>query len=223
MKLGFVLLLSLSAFGEPVRMDKAGWKMWSHREATAPKVSIDHTVTRSGQGALVVSGNSNLAVHGGWEYTIGEVTPNRWYRFTAYYKTQGVLHPTWQVLPRLDWRNAAGKRTGQPDFVYQARQEGDWTKTWIEVPAPETASAVVLQLYLSNAPAGTIWWDDVSFEEVAAPKERKIKVATIKLRPRGLKSREENVEAFVKAANEAAPGNLDMLLFPEGIDRKSVV
>jgi len=212
-----LLLLASGAFAEPLRIEPAGWKLWSQRAATAPMVSFDHTISRSGKGALVVSGNSNAAAHGGWENTIPNIQPNQWYRFTAFYRTQGVSHPNYQVVPRLDWLTSQGKRSGQPDYVYKTKQEGDWTKTWLEVNAPADAASVVLQLYLSNSPGGMVWWDDVSLEPIAEPKARQIKVATINLRPSKLPSREANVDAFIAAADKAAPGNLDILLFPEGM------
>lgn len=212
-----LLLLASGAFAEPLSIEPAGWKLWSQRPATAPKVSLDHTISRSGKGSLVVSGNSNAAAHGGWENTIPNIQPSRWYRFTAFYRTQGVSHPNYQIVPRLDWRTAQGKRAGQPDYVYKTKQEGDWTKTWLEVNAPADAASVVLQLYLSNSPGGMVWWDDISLEPIAEPKARQIKVATINLRPSKLPSREANVEAFVAAADKSAPGKIDIMLFPEGM------
>jgi len=211
--LGFALQMA----ADPARIENTGWRVWNHREAAATLAYVDNIITRSVHDAIAVSGNSNLAVHGGWEYHVADIKPGAWYRFTAYYKTQGVEHPTWQVLPRIDWRNAAGKRASEPAYVYETKPDGEWTKTWLLMQAPQEASAAVLQLYLSNAPGGTIWWDDVSFEAASAPPDRKIKVATINLRPAGLKSREANVEAFINAANQAAPGKLDVLLFPEGM------
>lgn len=210
-------VLAGTLWAEPVRIENTGWRLWSQREATAPRAYIDTTITRSGKGALAVSGNSNLAVHGGWEYNAGAVKPLGWYRFTAYFKTQGVEHPTWQVVPRVDWRTADGKRAFYPQYVYETRPEGEWTRTWLLMQAPKDAAGAVLQLYLSNAPGGTVWWDDVTFEAAEPPKDRKIKVAAINFRPSGLKSREANVEAFVETANHAAPGKLDLLLFPEGM------
>ncbi|MBI4907212.1 MAG: carbon-nitrogen hydrolase family protein [Acidobacteria bacterium] len=212
----FVALLPLSAWAEPVSIGNTGWHLWSQRGATAPKVYVDDTVSRSGKGSLVVSGNANALVHGGWERTL-PVKAGQWYRFSVHYRTQGVPHPTWQVVPRLDWRGGNEKRTSQPDYVYRFRTDGDWTRTWAEVQAPEKATGVAVQLFLSHAPAGIIWWDDVALEEIAAPGPRQVKVATINLRPRGAKSREENVELFVAAANKAAPGKLDVVLFPEGM------
>lgn len=190
-----LLALPLRLLAEPARIENTGWHLWSQRDATAPKVYIDDTVTRSGQGALVVSGNANALEHGGWERSV-PVKPGQWYRFTAYYRLQGIANPSWQVVPRLDWQAAAGKRTGQPDYSYKTRTEGDWTKTWIDVQAPEKATAAAIQLFLSQSPSGIVWWDDVSLEEIAAPAERKIKIATINLRPRGSKSREENCRAI---------------------------
>jgi predicted amidohydrolase len=215
----YVLLLAVSGalWAEPVNIAQSGWRMWSQREATAPRVAIDQTVTRSGKGSLMVSGNSNAAVHGGWEYTVSDIKPGAWYRFTAYYRAQGVTTPNWQIVPRLDWQNANGKRAGVPDYVYKERHEGDWVKTWLEVPAPEKAVSVNLQLHLSHAPAGTVWWDDVTLEEIPQPKPRSVRIATMNLRPSKSKGREDNVEQFIHALNQAAPGNLDMILFPEGM------
>ncbi|MBI3209442.1 MAG: carbon-nitrogen hydrolase family protein [Candidatus Solibacter usitatus] len=212
----FVLALPFALFGEPARLENVGWRLWSHREATAPRVFVDANVTRSGKGSLAVSGNSNLAEHGGWERNL-EVKAGTWYRLTAHYRAQGVQYPTWQIVSRLDWRDAKGKRAGQPDYVYAVKPEGEWTRTWMDVQPPANAASVNVQLFLSHAPAGTVWWDDVSLEEIAPPGDRKIRVATINLRLQGTKSREENVEKFVSALNAAAPGKLDMILFPEGM------
>ncbi len=217
MKLRFLLvLLPALLSADPARIDNTGWHLWSQRDATAPKVYIDETVSRSGKGSLVVSGNANALVHGGWERTL-TVEPGHWYRFSVHYRTQGVPHPTWQVLPRLDWRLDNGKRTSQPEYVYKYRSDGDWTCTWAELQAPEKATGVALQLFLSHAPAGIVWWDDVVLTEIAAPAPRQVKVAAINLRPRTSKSREENIDLFLAAANQSAPGKQDIVLFPEGM------
>ncbi|MDX1979142.1 MAG: carbon-nitrogen hydrolase family protein [Bryobacteraceae bacterium] len=213
------LLLASAAVmaAEPIPIEPANWRLWSHRPATAPRAYLDPLVSR-GQGAsLAVSGNSNAIAHGGWEQTVSGLKADTWYRFTAWFRHQGVQHPVWQIVPKLDWRNAAGKRAGQPDYVYLQKQEGDWTRTWIEVKSPQDTAAVAVQLLLSHAPGGTVWWDSVSLEQIPEPKQRKARIASINLRPAGLASREANVEAFIHAAEKAAPAPLDMLLFPEGM------
>lgn len=196
---------------------RSGWRTWSHRPATSPRAFVDNTVARSGPTSLAISGKGNAIEHGGWEYDVPGVAPNKWYRFTAYYRFQGVEHPAWQIVPRIDWRQTNGKRASEPEYVYQQKPEGDWIKAWIEVPAPERASIATLQLFLSHAPHGTIWWDDVSFEEIPPPPARKVRVATVNLRPAKSPSREANVEAFVDTFNKAVQGNTDIILFPEGM------
>lgn len=61
----------------------AGWTVWSARPETAPRAFVD-------RGALAISGNSNLAGHGGWERQLPGVEPGAWYRFTARYRAEAV-------------------------------------------------------------------------------------------------------------------------------------
>jgi predicted amidohydrolase len=136
---------------------------------------------------------------------------------TAYYRTEAVEHESLQVVARLDWRDAGNHRAGQPDYVYKARREGAWTKVTLDAPAPEKTAAVVMQLYLSNSPQGTVWWDDISLEQIPAPGARKITVASINLRPSGTKSAAESVRQFLNATEASVHRKTDVILFPEGI------
>src|SRR5262245_404104 len=144
----------------------AGWTTWSARAETAPRCFVDPLRYRTRPGSLAISGNSNMAEHGGWHKAIGGIEPRAWYRFTAWYRAEAVSHESLQILARLDWRDAQDRRAGQPDYVYRASREGPWTKLTLDAPAPDKAAAVVLQLYLSNSPHGTVWWDDISLEQI---------------------------------------------------------
>jgi len=193
-----------------------GWTTWSARAETAPRVFVDAEHYRTRTGSLAISGNSNVAEHGGWERRIPGVTAGAWYRFVAYYRTEAVPCESWQVVARLDWRTAAGSRAGEPDYVYRATREGAWTKVRLEAQAPQNASAVTLQLYLSNAPQATVWWDDIALEEIPEPAPRKATVASINLRPASTGSSAESVRQFVQAAG-AVREQTDIILLPEGI------
>jgi predicted amidohydrolase len=194
-----------------------GWTRWSAREETAPRAYVDGMVGRSPGGSLAVSGASNAAAHGGWERRVEGIAAGAWYRFTGYYRSEGVAAENWQIVARLDWRTAAGKRAGQPEYVAHASREGAWTKLTGEAAAPEGASAVVVQLYLSNAPAGTVWWDDLSLERIAAPGKREVRVASIRLRPRNSSSAEESVSRFLETVEREVKDGVDVILLPEGI------
>lgn len=195
----------------------AGWNVWSAHAENAPRPYVDAMVYRGRPGSLAISGASGLGGHGGWQRSVSGITPGTWYRFTAYYRAENVPCESWQVLARLDWRNSAGVRTAQPDYVYRARREGAWTKVTAEYPAPPKASAVVLELLLSNAPLGTVWWDDITLDEIAAPAPRNVTVASVNLRPSSTKAAAESVRQFVAAAEKLAPPKTDIILLPEGI------
>jgi predicted amidohydrolase len=121
-----------------------------------------------------------------------------------------------QVVSRLEWSKPDGTRTGQPDYVYAAERTGDWTRVSLDAPAPEAAATVKLQLYLQNAPYATIWWDDISLEEIAAPGARTVRVASINLRPRDTHSAEQSVNEFLAVIRKSVSG-ADVILLPEGI------
>jgi len=96
------------------------WTTWSARPETAPRTYVEN-------GVLVISGNSNVAEHGGWERRIDGVEAGKWYRFSARYRAEAVTAESWQVVARLDWRSERVRAT-EPDYVYQSKREGEWTR-----------------------------------------------------------------------------------------------
>jgi predicted amidohydrolase len=228
MKLFGILCLCGAAFAAPLRFQEsafiaagdgrpAGWTVWSARAETAPRAYVDPLRYRTKPGSLAISGNSNLAEHGGWERRVEGVEPAAWYRFAAYYRAEAVAAPSWQVVARLDWRSADGKRVGMPDYVYRSAAEGEWTKVWSEMQAPAKAASVVMQLFLSNAPQGTVWWSDLSLDQIPEPGPRAVSIASVNLRPARTKSAEENVRLFVETIEAKVPAKTDVIVLPEGI------
>src|SRR2546425_13215784 len=122
----FLALFASAALAAPIRVHEsafhpgpdgkpAGWTTWSARAETAPRCFVDTLHYRSSPGSLAISGNSNIAEHGGWERAVTGIEAGAWYRVTAYYRTEAVEHESVQVVARLDWRDARNRRTGQPD------------------------------------------------------------------------------------------------------------
>lgn len=194
----------------------AGWSTWAARPEIAPRAYVDSVRYRRAPGSLAVSGNSNAAACGGWEYKAAGVTGSQWYRFTAYYRAEGLQDEPLQVYSRLDWVAADGKRAGQPDYAYRVELEGEWRRVTLDAPAPQKAVAVKLQLFLQNAPHATVWWDEVSLEQIPAPQPRRVTIAAVNLKPRDTGSAEESVRRFVEVV-ERMKSPVDVVLLPEGI------
>jgi predicted amidohydrolase len=193
-----------------------GWNTWAARPEIAPRTFLDSTHFRKGPASLAISGNSNAAAYGGWEYPVAGIEPGKWYRLTAHYRTEGVPHEQLQVLARLDWAAAGGRRAGQPDYAWRQERDGDWDRVTLDAPAPAKADSVKIQLYLGNAPQGTVWWDEISLEEIPAPGPRAVTIASINLRPRNTGSAENSVTRFLETI-DATVSKADLILLPEGI------
>ena len=148
-----------------------GWSTWAPRQEIAPKTWAEGEV-------LAISGNGNAAEHGAWVRQVDGLRGGQWYRFTAAYRAEGVPYENRQVAARLEWCDARGRRTGQPDYAYEAAREGDWKRLRLDVPAPEKAMSAKVQLFLSNAPKGIVRWKDVKIEEISDPGPRNVSVAS---------------------------------------------
>lgn len=219
-----LLLAAAAAYAAPLYQQskfasggEPGWTVWSARPETRINAYVDQRISRGEAGSLAIGGASNVAGHGGWERSVADITPGAWYRFTAYYRTDAVAAENWQVVARLDWRTSGGRRAGQPEYVSRARRDGNWTRLTGEAPAPKDAASVAVQLYLSNAPAGTVWWDDLTFEKIADPGARAVRVASINLKPSGTSGPEESVNQFIAAIEKNVTGEVDVIVLPEGI------
>ena len=198
-------------------VEASGWISWSDRADTAPRTWVDTKVSRGEVGSLAVSGNGNAGAFGGWQRTLNGIEPAAWYRFTLYYRSNGVNSENWQILPRLDWRQANGRRAGEVDIAYRSVTEQDWTRVSLETQAPDKAASVAVQLFLAHAPKGTVWWDDVSFERIPPPGPRTVTIASVNDRPSEMQSSEESVAHFIKTIERVVPANVDLILLPEGI------
>jgi predicted amidohydrolase len=195
----------------------AGWTTWSARPEIAPKTFIDPVHHRSGPGSLAIYGDTNASAYGGWEFKVHGVEPGKWYRFGAYYCADGVPCESWQIVSRLDWVAADGNRTGQPNYAYRVTPAGDWKQVTLDAPAPAKATGVKLQFYLANSPQGTVYWDDITLDEIAAPGPRRITVASINLQPGRTHSSEETVGLFLENIAQSVKQPTDVILLTEGM------
>lgn len=190
--------------------NSAAWTPWSARAEIAP------VTAREGE-LLTISGGGNPAAYGGWVRRVDSIRPAAWYRLTASYRASGVPAENWQVVARVDWRAADGRRAGQPEYAAWARRDGEWTRLEATIPAPDGAVSARVELLLANAENGRVAWRDVQLTEAVEPAQRRVRIASINLRPRDVSSPAEGVRQFIDTAERRIQGKVDLILFPEGI------
>jgi predicted amidohydrolase len=173
--------------------------------------------SRGEPGALVIKGTGNPAASGGWERAVRQVEPGKWYELTAWYRAEGLVHEANEVVCRIEWADANSKRIGTPDYSWKTTTAGEWRKLTLAAPAPEKSSIAKIQLWLHNAPNGTVWWDEISLKQIEAPGQREVKLASVHFRPRRSTGPEENLRRFSEVAAKNAPEGTDVILFPEGM------
>ena len=203
-------LFHQSGFAPADAASGSPWKLWAPRPEIAPRGYFED----SGWGALALSGDSNPAVFGGWERIVQSIEPEHWYAFQARYRAQGLDYAPRQVVARLDWLDSAGKRAGQPDYPWQTSPDREAAIITHTVQAPPRAAAVKIQLLLVNAPTATLLWDEVSLAPAAAPPARKVKVASVNLKPR---NSTDPVGEFLALMERSLPEATDIVVLPEGI------
>ena len=191
-----------------------GWSSWSPRQDLSPKCAVDTATFRSAPNSLSISGNGNPSEYGGWAYTASGIKPGTYYRLSAHYRTRLVPEEMRQVVARLDWRDSAGGRVGQPDYAYQVSTDGDWKQVSAQVPAPQGAVSVRIELALAWAPQGTVWWDDLVLEESAPPPARLVRVGTISLHPR---NEPDNLSSYLLAIDRISRDKPDIVCLGEEI------
>jgi len=193
------------------------WRPWAAREEIAPETSLATDRDRGEPGALMISGGGNRSAYGGWQRVLDGIEPGQWYRFVAHYQAEGVDDENLQIVSRLDWRRASGKRAGQPEYAYAVEQDGAWRRVTVDAPAPPEASSVEIELLLAYSANGKVWWDEISLTPITAPEPRLVRVATVKLTPRNTGSREASVRRFLDVIDHRVTEETDVILLSEGI------
>lgn len=201
-------LRALSQDGTPV----PSWSTWAPRDEIRPKCFVDTHTFRTRPGSLAISGNANAAEYGGWSRTVPAIVAGQYYRLVAYYRCQDVADERRQIVARLDWQDASGRRTAQPDYAYETQPDGAWTRVTMSVPAPAGAAAVKVELSLAWSAQGSVWWDDVALEGAAPPAPRWVRVATVCVHPNG---EGDNLGEYIRAVDALAKDKPDIVCLGE--------
>jgi predicted amidohydrolase len=191
-----------------------GWSAFAQRDDVRPRCRVDSGRFRSPPASLAIYGNDNPLEYGGWVRPITGLRAGQYYTLTAYFHAAAINDVRRNVVARLDWQDASGRRAGQPDYAYETAPDGDWTRVTMSVPAPLGATGARLELILGWSPGGTVWWDDITLEEAPAPPGRWVRLGTISLHPR---DNPDNLGAYLEQLDRIAADKPDIVCLGEEI------
>jgi hypothetical protein len=141
-----------------------GWLTYAD-PAHGYEVGADDSVKRHGKrlGCIKAVGKRDVADNGlVFQKFDGKVYRGKRVRFTAFTKTSGVTGQCGLALWVLDSHQNEIFR--EDTFEFDSENDHDWTKREIVVHVPEHAGVLMISLELSGS--GTVWMDDLDFEEV---------------------------------------------------------
>lgn len=227
MQLRYILLLILcfcvcfcwdsSGLQAQVR-DDAAWSFEYQREEIAPKFWKDNKIITSGETALAVSGNGLISAYGTWVQT-EKIKPEAWYRFETQFLPVNVEEPHRCIFARIIWQDDKGEKINQAEYPALLREktsEGWRIIRQIYQSPPKAVNAKIELIYRWDTD-GTVYFARTHIEEVAKPKPRLVRLASIHHIPRGGKSPQENLDQFAGFLAQAAAKKPDIVCLPEGI------
>jgi predicted amidohydrolase len=186
-----------------------GWRFVAVRDETAPKSAV------AANGALIIEGNGQAIADGRWAKQIA-LPAGPYVALDVRCRASEVEMMARNVIAAVIWADESGKELGTEfaDTTVPADAEG-WRRIHELYKVPAKAKQARIELRLRWSPAGKVEWRDAQLTAAAAPAARKVKVASINHRPRGLKSAQENLDSFAKWIDEAGAAKADIICLPE--------
>jgi len=214
------------------RASADGWTTAAPREEIRPQFQQQETGGKSGHGGFTIRADEREGLHGWWQKTF-PVIGGRYYRFSAWRRTENVAVPRRSVLARVLWRDDAGKEVmrhagvvtnysrgvvapAEPEYPRESSASNDG---WVEMSgvyeAPPGATQARVELHLLWAPNGKVQWSDVAFLPTEAPQPRKVRLASVHYRPRGAKTPMDSCRQFAPFIEDAARRHADLVVLGE--------
>jgi predicted amidohydrolase len=219
------------ANGDSVAGAPAGWTVHSPRNEIRPLFVYQPGGGKDRRGAWVIEADGRDGLQGWWQKTCS-VQGGRYYRFSVLRRTTGVSVPRRSIFVRIHFRDAEGRPVVHdeptqtsylPGTIAQAEPEHPadgvadaegWTEVSGTYRAPSRAARAVLELHFRWT-GGRVEWSNLSFETVAAPKGRKVRLATVHFIPSGKKTPADNCRLFAPLVADAARQKADLVVLGE--------
>jgi predicted amidohydrolase len=210
---------------ELIPSDGSCWTRFAPRAQNAPDGELRK---HDGRYALTLASDGKAHAYGGWRCRIGGVEPGRYYRMRAQALPRGFADLAGlreSVGVQVRWRGDFGGAVA-PSYVWDLRPSKDAAGAYEfdrVLQAPPKTRAVELELVLQWAPAGQVEWQSISLQPDAAPAARKVRVATVWLRPHDSRTGADSVQRFAEYIDRIAPvHHPDVIVLGEMINRVGV-
>lgn len=210
---------------ELIPSDGSCWQRFAPRAQNAPVGEL----RKEGNGyALTLGSGGKPNVYGGWRCRVEGIEGGRFYRMCVQVRPKGFAHTASlreSLGAQIRWRGDFGEAVA-PTYVWELRalREPAGAYEFDRVlQAPPKTRAVELELVLQWTPTGQVEWHSASLQPSAAPPARKVRVATVWLRPRNSPSGGDSVRRFAEYIDRIAPAHRpDVIVLGEMINRVGV-
>jgi predicted amidohydrolase len=194
------------------------WQFKSRRDDIAPLYSRNNDLIYRSKPTLQLSGGGKKYVDGSW-FTVKDILPGTFYRFSVHYKADQVDQPGRTVLANIVWMDKDGKQIGVAEFprtLHQQSPEG-WNIIEQVYNTPPNARKAGIELIYRWDAEGTVHFGNASFTEVSELPLRTVRLATVFHRPAGSKDAQDNLDQFADLITEAGANGADIICLPEGL------
>src|SRR5690606_17153769 len=189
-----------------------GWTEYSQRSALKQVFKKDPV-----QGILEIASCGDFRCNGAWVKSF-PVEAERYYHFSARYRSSNVDLPRRSILARVEWKDREGKRVEHPEYPeLKFADRSDWKLLEDIVQAPAGSATAEVELVFRWDADGKVEWKDVSLASVDKLAPRMVKLGTVNYRDTKSSGPEENRKAYGKYIEEAGRAGADILCLPEGM------
>lgn len=224
-------ICSSGSAGE-IASEKNDWTPVSPRDEIRPSFEKKETGGWKDGSVLSISADQRDGLMGHWEKSF-PVTGGKTYRFSVMRKTEGITVPRRAAMVRLIWKNQNGQlvsrdepsfasyRPGErpraePEFPPDGSVSAEWTEVAAVYKVPSQATQALVELHFRwGEPNSKLLWSEPTLAEVDPPAARKVRLATVHLRPHQGKAPQEKREQFAPLIAEAAEKQADLIVLPE--------
>ena len=184
-----------------------GWSTHSPRFEIEPRFTYLPEGGPDHYGSFAIEADDREGLFGWWEKTF-PVHGGSYYEFSARRKVEHVATPRRTAVARVLWRDEKGRPVLHDPPSWASYRPGVFR-------APSEATRAIVELTYEWEPQGRVEWASIELKETSTPPPRKVRLATVHLRPQKGKTSAEKCEQFAPAIEEAARQSADLIVLPE--------